>query len=110
MWHVLQHQHDPAFGVHQYSYDGFAWGPEHRSDACGSCEFLGGGYIGQDGFYDYYVWLLGAGRRTVAQCEARIDLLEAKVNEQAAQLEQLNILVNHVRTLEAKVAALSAAA
>ena len=39
-----------------YSYDGFAWGPEYRSDACGSREFSGGGYVGQDGFYDYYVF------------------------------------------------------
>ena len=55
-----------------YSYDGFAWGPEHRSDACGSREFSGGGYIGQDGFYDYYVFGTAAAKRPIDSKEGHV--------------------------------------
>ena len=48
-----------------YSYAGFAWGPEYRSDASGSRDFSGAGYVGQDGFYDFYFFGTSAAKKPI---------------------------------------------
>jgi hypothetical protein len=48
-----------------YSYDGFTLGPEYRSDASGSRDFSAAGYVGQDGFYDYYYFGTNASKRPI---------------------------------------------
>ena len=48
-----------------YSYDGFGSGPEYLSDASKSRAYTGGGYVGSDGFADYFVYGTSAARKPI---------------------------------------------
>ena len=52
-----------------YSYDLFPWGPCHWSDASKSHRYTGGGYLGEDGFFDSFRYSGSAARKPIDYLE-----------------------------------------
>ena len=59
-------------GKGYYSYAGFPIGPEYRSDASKSRGYTGGGWVGADGFYDFFRYGTSAARKPIDYLEGDV--------------------------------------